>query len=44
LPEALSRLTPGASYPVEVADDLTRLAADVDRRIREHATAASDRP
>ena len=44
LPEALSRLTPGAGYPVEVADDLTRLAADVDRRIREHATAASDRP
>ena len=33
LPEALRRLEPGASYPVEVADDLIRLAAEVDRRL-----------
>ncbi|HEY1981881.1 MAG TPA: nicotinate phosphoribosyltransferase, partial [Xanthobacteraceae bacterium] len=33
LPEALRRLEPDARYPVEVADDLTRLAADVDRRL-----------
>jgi len=40
LPEALRRLTPGASYPVEVADDLVELAAAVDRRVREHEAAA----
>jgi nicotinate phosphoribosyltransferase len=33
LPEALRQLTPGASYPVEVADDLVKLAAEVDRRM-----------
>jgi nicotinate phosphoribosyltransferase len=33
LPEPLSRLDPGASYPVKVADRLTRLAAEVDRRL-----------
>jgi nicotinate phosphoribosyltransferase len=33
LPEALRRLEPGASYPVEVADDLIKVAADVDRRM-----------
>jgi nicotinate phosphoribosyltransferase len=33
LPEPLRRLEPGASYPVEVADDLIKLAADVDRRM-----------
>ncbi len=33
LPEPLRRLEPGASYPVEVADDLIKLAADVDRRV-----------
>jgi nicotinate phosphoribosyltransferase len=32
LPEALRRLEPGAIYPVEVADPLHALAADVDRR------------
>jgi nicotinate phosphoribosyltransferase len=32
LPEPLRQLSPGATYPVEVADDLVRLAADVDRR------------
>ena len=35
LPEALRQLTPGADYPVEVADDLVELAADVDRRMQE---------
>jgi nicotinate phosphoribosyltransferase len=34
LPEDLRRLTPGASYPVEVADALVRLADQVDRRLR----------
>ena len=33
LPEGLRRLTPGTSYPVEVADALVRLAAEVDRRL-----------
>jgi nicotinate phosphoribosyltransferase len=33
LPEPLRRLEPGASYPVEVADDLIKLAAEVDRRM-----------
>jgi nicotinate phosphoribosyltransferase len=40
LPEALSRLTPGADYPVEVADDLIALAAAVDRRLQEHGAAS----
>jgi nicotinate phosphoribosyltransferase len=34
LPEDLRRLTPGAVYPVEVADDLVKLAAEVDRRMK----------
>jgi len=33
LPEALRKLTPGATYKVEVADALVELAADVDRRL-----------
>jgi nicotinate phosphoribosyltransferase len=33
LPEPLRRLEPGASYPVEVADALKKLAHDVDRRL-----------
>jgi nicotinate phosphoribosyltransferase len=36
LPQALRQLAPGAAYPVEVADDLVELAADVDRRLHEH--------
>lgn len=35
LPEPLRRLRPGASYPVEVADRLVRLAREVDRRLAE---------
>jgi nicotinate phosphoribosyltransferase len=35
LPGPLRRLEPGASYPVEVAAPLKRLAAEVDNRIRE---------
>jgi nicotinate phosphoribosyltransferase len=35
LPEMLRRLTPGASYPVEVADDLVKLAAEADRHMAE---------
>jgi nicotinate phosphoribosyltransferase len=38
LPEGLRGLTTGASYPVEVADALVRLAADVDRRLAERHT------
>ena len=33
LPEPLRRLEPGASYPVQVADSLVRMAADVDGRL-----------
>jgi nicotinate phosphoribosyltransferase len=40
LPEALQKLTPGATYPVEVADDLVKLAAGVDARLRQHETPA----
>jgi nicotinate phosphoribosyltransferase len=32
LPEPLRRLESGVTYPVEVAEELTRLAAEVDRR------------
>ena len=39
LPEDLSRLVPGAAYPVEVADDLIKLAAAVDRRLQEGAVS-----
>jgi nicotinate phosphoribosyltransferase len=35
LPETLRRLEPDASYPVEVGDDLIRLAEEVDRRVRQ---------
>ncbi len=31
LPEALRRLDPGGAYPVEIADSLVRLAAELDR-------------
>jgi len=34
LPEPLRRLEPGATYPVEVADELVRLAAEVDRKLQ----------
>lgn len=40
LPDDLARLTPGASYPVEVADDLIKLAAEVDSRLQKHTGAA----
>ena len=33
LPESLRRLEPGASYRVEVAAKLAKLAAEVDRRL-----------
>ena len=33
LPEPLRRLDPGMTYPVEVTDELKRLAAEVDRRL-----------
>jgi nicotinate phosphoribosyltransferase len=37
LPKPLRRLQPGASCPVEVADALARLAAEVDRRLAQQA-------
>jgi nicotinate phosphoribosyltransferase len=36
LPEALQRLQPGVGYPVQVSDDLIKLAEEVDSRIRRH--------
>jgi nicotinate phosphoribosyltransferase len=39
LPQALRQLTPGATYPVEVADDLVKLAAEVDRRLQAQAAS-----
>jgi nicotinate phosphoribosyltransferase len=39
LPPALRSLTPGASYPVTVADALVQLAAEVDRRLESHQGA-----
>lgn len=38
LPESLRRLEPGASYSVQVADALVRLATEVDRRLAESET------
>ncbi len=40
LPEPLRRLEPGTTYPVEVADELVQLAAEVDRRVQEKAPAS----
>jgi nicotinate phosphoribosyltransferase len=34
LPEPLRRLEPNATFPVEVADELVKLAAEVDRRLQ----------
>jgi hypothetical protein len=41
LPDALRQLTPGATVTVEIADDLVKLAADVDRRLHGQAAAAA---
>jgi nicotinate phosphoribosyltransferase len=41
LPEPLRRLEPGTTYPVEVADDLVQLAAEVDRRMLAHTPPKS---
>jgi len=38
LPESLRSLTPGSSYPVQVAEDLQELAAEVDRRVLQPLT------
>jgi nicotinate phosphoribosyltransferase len=40
LPKALRRLQSDASYPVEVADDLVRLAAEVDDRLQKQRTTS----
>jgi nicotinate phosphoribosyltransferase len=39
LPDNLAKLTPGAAYPVKVADDLVKLAAGVDSRLQKAAAA-----
>jgi nicotinate phosphoribosyltransferase len=39
LPEQLQRLEPGAAYRVDIADDLVKLAADVDRRLQAQSAA-----
>ncbi|HEY7190921.1 MAG TPA: nicotinate phosphoribosyltransferase [Vicinamibacterales bacterium] len=41
LPEPLRRLEPGTTYPVEVADALKELAAEVDRRLEMQAARPS---
>jgi nicotinate phosphoribosyltransferase len=38
LPEPLRALDPGMTYPVKVADELVKLAAEVDRRMLEKTT------
>ncbi|HUC52259.1 MAG TPA: nicotinate phosphoribosyltransferase [Xanthobacteraceae bacterium] len=38
LPDGLQQLAPGASYKVEIADDLVKLAAEVDRRMQAQDT------
>ena len=40
LPEPLRDLEPGATYPVDVADALVRLAAEVDSRMAQSESAA----
>ena len=41
LPQALRPLVPGTAYPVEVADELKALAAEVDRRLQMQGAAAT---
>jgi nicotinate phosphoribosyltransferase len=36
LPDGLRRLEPSATYPVKIADDLIKLADEVDDRMRRH--------
>jgi hypothetical protein len=38
LPEPLRRLEPGATYAADVAEDLVKLAADVDARLQKQDT------
>ena len=40
LPEALRELEPGMTYPVDVADALVTLAAEVDRRLAQNEGTA----
>jgi nicotinate phosphoribosyltransferase len=40
LPQALRPLVPGAAYPVEVAEELKALAAEVDRRLQMRGATA----
>jgi nicotinate phosphoribosyltransferase len=39
LPDLLRRLEPNATYPVEVADEVVKLAAEVDRRVQSQPAA-----
>ena len=43
LPEPLRRLEPNATYPVEVADELVKLAAEVDRRLQSQSAPSMSR-
>jgi nicotinate phosphoribosyltransferase len=43
LPEPLRRLEPNTTYAVEVADELQRLAAEVDRRMQAHEPGSGPR-
>ncbi|HEY6022631.1 MAG TPA: nicotinate phosphoribosyltransferase [Pseudolabrys sp.] len=40
LPDSLRELEPAATYPVKVADELIKLAEDVDRRLEQNERAA----
>jgi nicotinate phosphoribosyltransferase len=44
MPEPMRRLEPGATYPVEVAEELKELAAEVDRRVQQQTAPLSSRP
>jgi nicotinate phosphoribosyltransferase len=41
LPQELRQLAPGAAYKVEIADDLAKLAAEVDRRLQQRDATQS---
>jgi nicotinate phosphoribosyltransferase len=42
LPEPLRKLETGTTYPVEVADELVTLAAEVDRRLQQDSRMQQD--
>jgi nicotinate phosphoribosyltransferase len=44
LPEPLRRLEPSATYPVEIADEVVMLAAEVDRRLQSQGAPSKGLP